>query len=111
MKFSYQAEKLSDARRSLMLPHPTGEATSIVAAFHACRLAFHNFDRKGLDDDSRRWVEKIDVLMDTNGIAGPNGHGSWHVKAMQLSDDEKLELSRTVDELAHWFSRNFLQVV
>lgn len=36
MKFGYSAEKFSDARRSLMLPHPQGEAQSIADAFFEC---------------------------------------------------------------------------
>ncbi|MBK1888460.1 hypothetical protein Undi14_00335 [Undibacterium sp. 14-3-2] len=111
MKFSYQAEKLSVARRNLMLPHPTGEAASIAAAFHECHNAFHNIDREGLDDNSRQWVEKIEGLMGTNGLQDPNGVGTWHIKAEQLSVDEKRELSSAVNELAHWFDRAFWQDV
>jgi hypothetical protein len=37
-QFGYQGEKFSDARRSLMLPHPMGEESSIANAFGACSL-------------------------------------------------------------------------
>ena len=34
--YMHLAEKLSDARRALMLPHPEGETESIVNAFSEC---------------------------------------------------------------------------
>lgn len=107
MKFAYQAEKFSAARRSLMLPHPKGEATSIAAAFHECSLGLHKIDRSDLDDNARLWVIRLEELMDTTNLADPNGVGTWTVKAEQLTLDQKFELSRIVDELAHWFDRQF----
>ena len=34
--YMHLAEKLGDARRALMLPHPEGETESIVNAFSEC---------------------------------------------------------------------------
>lgn len=107
MKFSYQAQKLSEARRVLMLPHTRGEAESIAMAFHACSLGFHNFNPDSLDDDARRWFTKITEMMDTSAVDDPEKRGAWVVKAARFTNDEKLELSRVVDELAHWFDRHF----
>jgi hypothetical protein len=42
-------------------------------------------------------------LMNTDGLNDPSDRGLWKVKAEQLSNDEKIGLSRVVDELAHWF--------
>ncbi len=103
MKFSYQAEKFSVARSALMLPHPRGEHESIANAFHECSLGLHQFDRSRLSDDANQWVGKLDALMETKGLSDPNGEGLWAVKAKTFTDDEKIELSRLVDELAHWF--------
>ena len=105
MQFSYQSEKLSAARACLMLPHTHGEAESIAAAFRNCSLAFHNMDESGLDDSAREWVRKIKQFMDTSGVQDPSGKGTWAVKASTFTTDQQLELSRLIDELAHWFDR------
>ena len=44
--------------------------------------------------------------MDTSGLNksdDPNGLGLWHIKASSFTVDDKIELSRLVDELASWF--------
>lgn len=107
MKFAYQAEKLSAARSSLMLPHPQGEAQSIAHAFHECSLGLHELNEDQLDDNARSWVRRLKELMSTDGLRDPDGRGLWAVKAEDLGVDEKYELSRIVDELAHWFGRRF----
>lgn len=106
MKFGYQSEKFATARRALMLPHSRGEHSSIADAFHECSLGLHGLDRTALDDDSRRWLDSLERLMDTTGLSDPNGEGLWTVKARTLTVDDKLELSRIVDELAFWFRRD-----
>ena len=105
MEYQYQAEKLAAARRSLMLPHTQGEDQSIAYAFHECSLAFHCMDESGLSDDARRWVSQIREFMDTSGLEDPLGQGTSVLKAQGLTSDQQLELSRAVDELAHWFAR------
>lgn len=107
MKFAYQSEKLSQARSALMLPHPRGQDQSIASAFDACNAGFHDLDRDVLDDNARDWVRKIEDLMDTTGLTDPDGLGLWLVKAASLTEDQLFELSRTVDELAHYFDREF----
>jgi hypothetical protein len=90
-----------------MLPHTMGEAQSIAEAFHNCHLAFHRFDESSLDDRARSLVLKIKGFMDTGGIDDSTGVGTWVLKAKSLNNDEKLELSNAVDELASWFNRKF----
>jgi hypothetical protein len=107
MDFMYQSQKLSEARHALMLPHPRGEAESIAGAFALCSLGFHVMKTDGLDDNARRWVSKIQEMMDTSGIDDSEGRGKFLVKAERFSTDEKIELSRTVNELAHWFDMKF----
>ena len=75
-----------------MLPHSRGEAESIAEALHACSLGLHKVSTDALDDNVRRWVAKITELMDTKA-------GEW-------TNDQKIELSQAVDELAHWFERD-----
>lgn len=104
--FSYAAEKLSAARRSLMLPHSQGEAGSIASSFHECSLGLKDIQDEDLDDFAREWVAKIKELMDTKEISDPSDRGAWHIKAEQLTVDQQYELSRSVDELAFWFKRN-----
>jgi hypothetical protein len=105
MNYSYQSEKLSSARCALMLPHTSGEAQSIANAFHECSLAFHNLNENVLGDDSaRNWVLQLKELMNTDGLNDPNNKGTWFVKAETLDVNQKLTLSRAVDELASWFA-------
>lgn len=90
-----------------MLPHSRGIEASISHSFHECSLAFHHMDESGLDDNARTWIRKIKQFMDTTGITDDSGEGAWSVKARTLTTDEQIELSRAVDELAHWFDRKF----
>lgn len=105
MKYSYQVEKFSGARRALMLPHPNGEDASIAHAFNSCHLGLIDLDRSGLDSDTKAWVARLEEFMDSSGLPDPDAIGTNRVKARLMSNDEKYELSRIVDELAHWFRR------
>lgn len=100
--FFYASEKFAAARRILMLPHPKGEATAVADAFHECSLGLHQLDRSKLDQNSLDWVNQLESLMDTKHVQGETGR--WLAKAETFSIDEKLEISRLVDELAWWFS-------
>lgn len=88
-----------------MLPHPRGESDSIANAFHECSLALHRFDKSTVDDTARGWLDELEQLMDTTGLQDPTGsRGLWAVKADSFTVDDMIELSRIIDELAHWFS-------
>jgi hypothetical protein len=102
--FAYQAEKLSAARRNLMLPHPRGEEQSIASAFAEISLGFHEMDEDKLDDYARGWIEQIRELMSTESIkeAIP-GEGLYTAKARDLKIHDRYLLSQTVDALAYWF--------
>lgn len=88
-----------------MLPHPRGEAASISSAFHECSLGLRELDRHDVDDNAAQWLRQLDDLMNTDGLDDPHGKGTWMVKAEQLGENQKFELSRIIDELAHWFDR------
>lgn len=103
MKFMYPAEKFSAARRNLMLPHSQGEARSICDAFSECGSGLLNLNSDDLDDNAKRWIEVLKGLMDTSGIEDPDRRGTLTIKAETMSDEQKYELSRVVDSLAHWF--------
>jgi hypothetical protein len=90
-----------------MLPHSSGIDSSIAEAFRECALAFHRLEERELDDNARSWVTKIKHLMDTSAIFDASGEGTGRIKARSLSEDQQLELSSTVDELADWFNRKF----
>ena len=106
--FMYQAEKLGAARDSLFLPHPKGEAASIVGAFQECDIAFRNFDVDTVkNDDARRWIDAIRDFMDTSGIEDPTGQGTSIIKAEQMDEGDKSDFVRAVDGLASWFEKAF----
>jgi hypothetical protein len=94
MQCARQPEKLSAARRCLMLPHSSGVEVSIDDALQKCCYAFYRFDDSGLDDGARCWLTKIEAFMDA-------------VKRRSLTADEQNELSRVVDELANWVTQRF----
>jgi hypothetical protein len=94
MQYARQAEKLSAARRCLMLPHTSGVEVSIDDALQKCCYALYRFDDSGLDDGARCWLAKIEAFMDA-------------VKTRSLTTDEQNELSYVVDELANWFTQKF----
>jgi hypothetical protein len=106
MKYHYAAEKFSAARRYLMLPHPQGEAEAIMRAFHECSLGLNNLDKKGIDEYAVNLIEKLEEFMNTDGLNDPNRSGLWTIKAEQLSIDDKMAVSRLVDELAYIFDQN-----
>lgn len=107
MKNPYPVEKFSAARHILMLPHPNGEEESIVSAFHECSLGLKSIDKDALDDSQREWIIALERLMNTDGLEDPFEKGLWRVKAEALTESEKFELSRVVDELATSFGRDF----
>lgn len=90
--YSYQAEKLAQARCALMLPHTGGQDAAIAEAFRICALGFYRMNEADLDDNARTWVRKIKDLEKTSQLGS-------------LTSDQQLELSRTVSELADWFGR------
>ena len=106
--YAYPSEKLAAARRTLMAPHPKGEADSFGFAFHECSLGLRDVRLEDLDDNARSWVEIIRETMDTTGIEDPQRRGAWFIKAERLSIEEKSRFSSAVDELAFWFHERFM---
>lgn len=85
-----------------------GEEHSYASAFEVCSRAFHDFDVSRVKgDDAVHWIETIKRLMDTSGVEGPTGEGTWVHRARLMTVDEKREFSNAVDELASWFNRKF----
>lgn len=104
--YGYPWEKFHVARGTLMLPHPRGEEESIADAFSSCQAALDHLEHWNLaidDEDVRRWLEELAQLMNVEGLEDPARRGLYYVKAEMLSEDDRLRLSRTVDELAGWF--------
>ena len=102
--FAYQSEKFAAARSCLMLPHPNGEASSIMHAFHECTLGLAGVDRQSLDDDALAWVNELEDLMNTDGLEDPGGErGLWIIKAESLTVEQQSAVSNVIDTLAYWF--------
>lgn len=59
MDYRYLAEKLSDARRRLMLPHPDGEEQDIMNALFECSKVLRDQPLDGLDASARDWAATI----------------------------------------------------
>lgn len=105
MTISYAAEKFSDARRMLMLPHPHGEAHSIANAFAECDHGLSDLNISSLSDDVQRLVAELKAIKSTVGLTDPDQIGLYKVKAALLTEDERFSFSTLVDELAYWFGQ------
>ena len=103
MKYSYQAEKFSSARRSLMLPHAKGETASIADAFAECVHGTAKLELADLDDNAKELLRKLNELIDPVGLKDPADRGFYAIKAEKLTIEQRRELSAVVDELATWF--------
>ena len=89
-----------------MLPHTSGEANSIMHAFHECTLGLAGIDKSELDDYARDCIRALDDFMDPREFSDADEaetKGSWVLKAETFTVDQKLELSRLIDSLAAWF--------
>ena len=105
MDFGYASEKFSTARHMLMLPHSSGEDASIADAFHEISLCLHGADIEAIEDiDTRQWIQKLQQFMNTEGLDDPSGVGTYRVKARGFTTDDKIEISRLVDDLAYRLS-------
>lgn len=103
MSYGYPFEKFSAARRALALAQPDGEHQSVVSAFQECRAGLHRMNRSKLDENTRALIYALECFMNTEGVSVSAGESAWAVKAKSLSADERSEIARLVDELAHWF--------
>lgn len=102
---SYQSEKFSVARSNLMLPHHQGEHSSVAHTFHECSLGLDGLDRSILDDYARGLVRDLENMMSVDSLSDPNSEGLYSIKAKTFSVEEKIKLSRIIDELADWFNQ------
>ncbi len=105
MEFPRQAERFSAARRCLMLPHPEGVTESMAKAFEACAIGLRSLHRGALDENASAWLQRVEALMDISSVAGADERERRLTRAAQLTPDEQADLSRLIDELAHWFER------
>ena len=106
--FAYQSQRLNQARSSLMLPHPRGEEQSIADALHSCSLAFNKLNMAQVPDlNATDWIQKIRDYMDTTGVTDQTSEGTFVHKARQMTQDERMEFSRIVNDLAHWFDHEY----
>jgi hypothetical protein len=94
--FCYAMEKFTMARRSLMLPHPLGEAAAIGSAVHEYHLGLHHLPEEELDESTRERIQRLKELIDIT-----------RMEEAELSLLQKSELSDLVDELAEVFTRQF----
>jgi hypothetical protein len=106
VKFHYQMEKFSEARRALMLPAESDRAHRIGAAFTAMMRGLRELktdeivEPQVLDD-----LAQLKRLMDATGIEDPHGLGTHFLRAQRLTESEQDQLADVVDDLADYFCR------
>jgi hypothetical protein len=99
VSYKYAAEKLAEARRNLMAPHPRGEAESFVGAFRECDKALKSLPLKDLDDGAQGWAATIARVIHGDRYEVIK-EDAWLARAERLSVDEKRDFSSAVDQLA-----------
>ena len=97
-KYGYQSERLSAARRALMVPW-----FDVPQCFNECAAAFQHLDVAALPKQARTWIETITQLQDISRRRGPDKTGLWTARIQMMTAHERIELSEAVDGLAHWF--------
>ena len=111
MSISYLGQKFSEARRALMLPHPSGEAESIAAAIVACAIALDHVrsDIPGQieDTDALHHLRTIESALPARDLGDPKGVGTALVKAQAMTEDEQRKFATAVDALANWAWEEF----
>ena len=101
------------ARSTLMAPHPMGGDGSFVGAFLECSHGLEDIDAvqhitDQLDDAALRDLDVVRRAINTTGVQKePNDDGLWIAKVRQMTEDEKHEFSRAVDNLATCFHDAF----
>ena len=103
MEYTYTGAKFATARKNLVPPHPDGEITSIVKAFHECSDGLHEINVDNLDNEARKSLEKLRELMDTTGLSDPSLGDLFAIKAELLTLDQKTELLEAINYLTSWF--------
>ena len=104
MSYSFPAEKFSLARDALMQPHPDGQHAALEAALIECRVGLHRMNRSKLDSTTRSQIFTLEGFMDSTGFSAVDGESAWTVRLKGLSDQERSEIFRLVDELANFFA-------
>jgi hypothetical protein len=99
IKYKYAAEKLAEARRSLMAPHPLGEAESFAGAFRECDQALKSIRLRDLDDGAQSWAATIARVIRGDRYEATT-EDAWLARAERLTADEKRDFSSAVDQLA-----------
>lgn len=108
MAFEHQSQRFAAARRSLMLPHRDGVTSAIASALQACNIGFRNLRPGQLDEHAAKWLDALQALIGPAPTGGnpDSDREHWHARAAELDVEQQSDLSRLVDELAHWFHSN-----
>lgn len=85
--YGYQMEKLSNARRALMVP------ANIAGALHEVAMGLDDLDTGSLPDEIRGDAETALRLRTTDGLEDPDDRGLWTVRADSFTIDDQIELS------------------
>jgi len=91
-----------------MLPHRDGETAALASALQACAMGLRNLRAGQLDETAARWLVQLRELMGVPDEAKPvaTERAAWLPRAAQMDVDQRADVSRLVDELAHWFDRH-----
>ena len=103
--YAYQLQKFAAARSSLMLPF-ADESEAIAGAFNSCDAGLKTLDRNLITDGAMlRRLREIDDALDITQVGDLHGYGMWRLNAKKMTEEEKRNFSRNVDECANWFAR------
>jgi hypothetical protein len=105
LDLSYLAQKLDQARSSLLPPHSEGVVEAFATSMFMCNIVEEMLEEvvaARLSEESSKMAQTILDALNTDGIEDPSGAGTLAVKIRGMSSDDLLAYSRTLDTLATW---------
>lgn len=106
----YLWEKFTNARRSLIAPHESGEEMSFQSAFHSCSLGLHNLElstRKITDSECLDYLKTVRDVIEVDDLKPEYESELWSVRYNRMTVDQKREFSSAVDWLADHFTEEY----
>lgn len=96
MPFGYTMQKFSQARYSLLPPHRDGLTRAIMLAKHYSREGIKHIHNQPMDATAAKQVTKLKSLVS-------NERGDSFELASRMTNENIMELSSLIDDLANYF--------
>jgi len=99
MSYFRAAQCFSTAIDILMDPHPNGEVVDLARAMIECGEALSSLRDVKLDPEAAEMVDRLNSLLSYSHLQVPPEKGGFEVKAEQLGETDRIELSQLVKQM------------